>query len=308
MTVTKTGRQFVAPLQFQSLLVIHHRSGKNLSSLKKAASPQSRRKTRLGCTRWASTLPVQASQLIIACTSSAGQQAWYRSHITMQADTNCFTWLQGFVDGILLTSAQLDDGIKRMAAKLARDYAGRCPHLLCILNGASVFAMKLYSALHTAMAAEASQPATVPFTCGFVKLSSYEGTCSTGGVGIGPLDAQPIRGRDVIVVEDIVDTGRSMSKLLPLLRNEHGANTACVCTLLEKRLAAGCALRARYCGFSIPDAFVVGFGLDLDEAFRDMPSVGVINEAGIAKFKGFGSTLCPPQAGAAAASAKASDA
>jgi hypoxanthine phosphoribosyltransferase len=199
----------------------------------------------------------------------------------------CRGVMQDYLSGILLSSASLDEGIKRLAKRIADDYAGTCPHLLCILNGASVFTMRLYTELHRAAAANEKQGATVPFTCGFVKLSSYSGTHSTGEVGVGPLDGQPIKGRDIIVVEDIVDTGLSMAKLLPLLRREHGAKSTRVCTLLEKRTEKACELKAWYSGFSIPNAFVVGFGLDLDEAFRDMECVGVINDAGISKFGGF---------------------
>jgi len=93
-----------------------------------------------------------------------------------------------------------------------------------------------------------------------------------------------IAGRDIVVVEDIVDTGLTMTKLLPVLKDA-GATSVRVCTLLEKRTPRSCGFKADFIGFSVPDSFVVGYNLDYNEAFRDLAHICVINKAGIDVFK-----------------------
>ena len=119
----------------------------------------------------------------------------------------------------------------------------------------------------------------------YIRAASYEGTETTGEVRIlGGADLyRNLEGRDVIVVEDIIDTGTTLSRLLPLLRREAGPRFVEVCALLTKRLGdsriSRCA--ARYVGFSIPDEFVVGYGLDHNELYRDLGDVWVLSERGI---------------------------
>jgi len=194
---------------------------------------------------------------------------------------------QPFLSHVLIPKGFVHDRVSAMAKEMAAEYSGTCPHILCVLKGASVFAMKLIDQLHAAFSAHPSAKAGVPFTFAFCRLKSYEGVESTGSVSITGVDSTELRGRRVIVVEDIVDTGLSMSKLLPVLRGDCGVADARVCTLLEKRTDKSCGLRANYCGFSIPDAFVVGYGLDYNEAFRDLDHICVVNAAGVAEFREF---------------------
>ena len=116
----------------------------------------------------------------------------------------------------------------------------------------------------------------------FVRASSYDGTASSGNVLVsGGLRMEDLHQRYVIVVEDIVDTGTTLSHLLPLLQEKAQPKSLEVCTLLEKRLKEEAKVQAKYTGFSIPDHFIVGFGLDYNELYRDVPDIWVISQAGI---------------------------
>jgi hypoxanthine phosphoribosyltransferase len=103
-------------------------------------------------------------------------------------------------------------------------------------------------------------------------------------VTISGIDLKTITGRDVILLEDIIDTGTTMSRLIPLLES-HGPSSVRVAALLEKRTAKSCGFKADYVGFSVPDHFVVGYNMDYNEAFRDMSHICVINAKGIEHFK-----------------------
>ena len=116
----------------------------------------------------------------------------------------------------------------------------------------------------------------------FVRASSYDGISTTGDVLLsGGLRMEDLHQRHVIVVEDIVDTGTTLSHLLPLLREAAQPKSLEICTLLEKRLVGVAKVKAKYTGFSIPDHFIVGFGLDYNELYRDVPEIWVISQAGI---------------------------
>lgn len=194
----------------------------------------------------------------------------------------------------MLTAGMVCDRTNALAHEITEAYRGRTPHLLCVLKGASIFYMKLIDMLHQAAARLGSPAHAVPFTFDFIRVKSYEGTESSGHVRIDGVEPAKLAGRHVIVVEDIIDTGLSMRSLLPMLR-EHAASVE-VCTLLEKRTSRSCGLRARYTGFSIPDHFVIGFGLDYDEAFRDLEHICVINHTGIERFRDFGASLAESKA------------
>jgi hypoxanthine phosphoribosyltransferase len=116
----------------------------------------------------------------------------------------------------------------------------------------------------------------------FVRASSYDGTSTTGNVLVsGGLRMEDLNQRHVIVVEDIVDTGTTLSHLLPLLQEKAQPKSLAICTLLEKRLIEKAKVKPKYTGFSIPDHFIVGFGLDYNELYRDVPDIWVISQAGI---------------------------
>lgn len=150
--------------------------------------------------------------------------------------------------------------VDRVAAELNRDMAGANPIFLCVLNGAFMFAADLMKRV------------TMPCEISFVKLSSYAGTQSTGDVRqlIGLSDS--LRGRNVVIVEDIVDSGLTMLRLLDLVR-EHEPRDVRICSLLVKPDKLKVDLHVDYVAMEIPNDFIVGYGLDYDGMGRNLPSI-----------------------------------
>lgn len=150
--------------------------------------------------------------------------------------------------------------VKRVAAEINRDLADSNPIFLCVLNGAFMFAGDLMKHIN------------IPSEISFVKLSSYSGTESTGRVKqlIGLSDT--LRGRTVVIVEDIVDTGLTMLRLLDLIR-EHEPNEVRICSLLVKPDKLKVDLHIDYVAMEIPNEFIVGYGLDYDGQGRNLPAI-----------------------------------
>lgn len=120
------------------------------------------------------------------------------------------------------------------------------------------------------------------YTTEFIRVSSYEGTSSTGNIKVGGgVDFANLTGKHVIIVEDIVDTGTTLSHLLPTLQEKAEPTSIQVCTLLAKRLDEPAKCEAKYVGFSIPNHFIVGYGLDFNELYRDVSDIYVISRKGI---------------------------
>jgi hypoxanthine phosphoribosyltransferase len=165
---------------------------------------------------------------------------------------------------VMLTEEEVDRKIKEIALLISRDYVGKSVHLICILKGASFFACELAKRI------------TVPVTIDFMSVSSYGGgTESSGHVKIiKDLDA-PIEGRNVIVVEDIVDSGRTLSHLMDLLKSRNPESIA-LCALLDKPERRVVDVDVKYVGYQVPDLFVVGYGLDYDQKYRNLPYIGVV--------------------------------
>mmetsp|Transcript_10251 Transcript_10251/g.35833 ORF Transcript_10251/g.35833 Transcript_10251/m.35833 type:complete len:247 (-) Transcript_10251:162-902(-) len=187
-----------------------------------------------------------------------------------------------YVDKVMLPRGMIKDRVQALARDIRQDYGKVCPHLLCVLKGAHAFFADLSKAMnrHHEFSAEAD-PA---FTFDFVRVKSYEGDHSTGTVKIqGMSDVSALKGRHVLVVEDIIDTGLSMTKLIPHLLSL-GCKSVRVTSLLQKRSARACGFKGDYVGFDVPDAFLVGYNMDFNEAFRDMRHLCVINKAGHSKF------------------------
>ncbi len=159
-----------------------------------------------------------------------------------------------------LSAEAIDATITELAAELTKDYRDKKPMFIAILNGSFIFAADLFKKLEF----EAE-------IC-FIKLASYKGTASTGHVitAIG-LDV-PVQNRHIVVLEDIVDTGKTLNSFLPQLHNQHPASLK-LCALLHKPEATAYPLEIAYTGFSIPDKFVVGYGLDYDGYGRNLPSI-----------------------------------
>lgn len=157
-------------------------------------------------------------------------------------------------------AADIDREIRRLAAELSRDYAGKTPLFIAILNGSFMFASDLFKQLD------------FPAEICFVKLASYKGTKSTGHVitSIG-LD-EPVYDREVVVLEDIVDTGKTLSQFLPQLEQQQPRSLK-LCSLLHKAEATVYPVQIHYLGFTIPDRFVVGYGLDYDGLGRNLGQI-----------------------------------
>lgn len=159
-----------------------------------------------------------------------------------------------------LTAADVEKEVKRLAAEINKDYAGKRPLFIAILNGAFMFASDLFKQL------------TIDAEICFIKLASYKGTKSTGRVltAIG-LD-HDIYQRHVIIVEDIVDTGKTLTEFMPQLTHQQPASIK-ICALLHKPAATVNPIDIRYLGFTIPNKFVVGYGLDYDGLGRNIPEI-----------------------------------
>ena len=154
----------------------------------------------------------------------------------------------------------IDVEIKRMGEELSRDYAGKTPVFIAILNGSFMFASDLFKAI------------TIPAEICFVKLASYEGTSSTGKLVTAIGLTTDIRDRDVVILEDIIDTGMTLSKFIPELEAK-GPRSIRVCALLHKKEATTHPVEISYLGFTIPDRFVLGYGLDYDGLGRNLKEI-----------------------------------
>jgi hypoxanthine phosphoribosyltransferase len=168
---------------------------------------------------------------------------------------------------VLISAGQIQAKVKEVAARIDRDYAGKDPMLLCILRGGVIFLADLMRAL------------SIPHTVDFMAVSSYGAGArkSSGQVRITFDLASSITGRDVLVVEDIIDSGRTLASVLELLRARHPQSLE-VCVLLDKTERREVDIPIRYRGFIIPDRYVFGYGLDIDEYHRNLPYVAAMPE------------------------------
>jgi len=165
---------------------------------------------------------------------------------------------------VLLTEEQVDTRIKALGEEISRDYEGRQVHLVCVLKGGSFFMCELAKRI------------SVPVSMDFMSVSSYGAdTKSSGVVKIEKDLDEPLNGKDVIVVEDIIDSGRTLSYLLELLKDRN-PNSLRLCTLLDKPERRVKKVDVDYTGFEIPDEFVVGYGLDYNQRYRNLPYIGVV--------------------------------
>ena len=166
---------------------------------------------------------------------------------------------------VLLTEEEVDKRINEVAANISEDYAGKQVHMICILKGGVFFTCELAKRM------------TVPVSLDFMSVSSYGGgnTTSTGLVKIiKDLDGD-LSGKDVLIVEDILDTGITLSNLVPMLKMRN-PNSVKICTILDKPSRRKADIAPDYEGFAVPDEFVVGYGLDYDEKYRNLPYIGVL--------------------------------
>lgn len=165
---------------------------------------------------------------------------------------------------VLISEEDVNARIKELGEKISKDYEGKTVHLVCVLKG-SVFFMS-----------ELAKRITVPVTIDFMSVSSYgNSTTSTGVVRIMKDLDETLENKHVIVVEDIVDTGNTLSYLLKSLSERNPASLALV-TLLDKPDRRVAPVHVNYTGFEIPDEFVVGYGIDYAQKYRNLPYIGVV--------------------------------
>lgn len=165
---------------------------------------------------------------------------------------------------VLLPEEEVDARIQEIGEQISREYEGKQVHMICVLKGGSFFMCELAKRI------------TVPVSLDFMAVSSYGSGTTSGGVVkiVKDLD-ETIREKDVLVVEDIVDSGRTLSYLLEMLW-ARGPETLRLCTLLDKPERRVVDVDVDYTGFQIPDKFVVGYGLDYDQRYRNLPYIGVV--------------------------------
>ena len=165
---------------------------------------------------------------------------------------------------VLLSEEEVDARIQEVADVINKDYEGKDVHMICVLKGGVFFMCELAKRI------------TRPVTLDFMSVSSYgDDTKSSGVVKIVKDLDQPLEGKDVLIVEDIIDSGNTLSRLVPMLQ-ERGPKDLRICTLLSKPERREVEIDVAYNGFEIPDKFVVGYGLDYDQHYRNLPYVGVI--------------------------------
>lgn len=165
---------------------------------------------------------------------------------------------------VMIPEEEVDQRIKEMAEAISRDYEGKHVHLICVLKGGVFFMCELAKRI------------TVPVSMDFMSVSSYGSETKSSGVIkiIKDLD-EPLGGKDVLVVEDIIDSGRTLSYLLEMLKDRKPASMK-LCTLLDKPDRRVTDVHVDYTGFVIPDEFVIGYGLDYDQLYRNLPYIGVV--------------------------------
>jgi len=170
------------------------------------------------------------------------------------------------VSEILVTEEALQARIAELGREISKDYTGQDLHLICILRGGVLFLTDLMRFI------------TVPITIDFMAVSSYGATQrqSTGQVRIAYDLQSEIQGRNVLLVEDIIDSGYTIASVLELLNTRH-PHSLRVCTLLNKPERREVEVPIDYCGFDIPNKFVFGYGLDLDEYWRNLPFIASVN-------------------------------
>lgn len=165
---------------------------------------------------------------------------------------------------VLLSEEEVDARIKAIGEQISKDYEGKQIHMICVLKGGTFFMCELAKRI------------SVPVSLDFMAVSSYGGDTKSSGVVkiVKDLD-EAIQGKDVLVVEDIVDSGRTLSYLLEMLRDRKPASLK-LCTLLDKPDRRVIDVPVDYTGFQIPDEFVVGYGLDYDQKYRNLPYIGIV--------------------------------
>ena len=166
---------------------------------------------------------------------------------------------------VLISEQDVDARIREIGEQISKEYEGKAVHLVCILKGSVFFTCELAKRI------------TVPVTMDFMSVSSYgDGTSSSGIVKLAKDLDESIEGKNVVLIEDIIDSGRTLSYLLDILEKRNPASLK-LCTLLDKPERRVKDVKVDYVGFAIPDEFVVGYGLDYAQRYRNLPFIGVVH-------------------------------
>ena len=165
---------------------------------------------------------------------------------------------------VLISEEEIEERVQALGKQISEDYAGKQVHLICILKGGAFFMCELAKRI------------TVPVSMDFMSVGSYgDGPASSGVVRIAKDLDEAIEGKDVLIVEDIIDSGRTLYYLIDVLKHRK-PNSVRLCTLLDKPDRRVKDVKVDYVGFAIPDEFVVGYGLDYAQKYRNLPYIGVV--------------------------------
>eukprot|EP00741_Cyanophora_paradoxa_P005459 tig00000889_g5293.t1 len=188
------------------------------------------------------------------------------------------------VSKVLIPNGLIIDRVEKMAQDMIADAGNETVHFLCVLKGGEQFFSDLIH--HTKRLRRYSQTSSVPYTLDFIRVSSYVNEQSTGAVKISGAKPEEYAGKNIVIVEDIIDTGLTMSRLVEEVRR-HNPKSVRVASLLIKRREGRekAGFQADYVGFSIPDFFVVGYCLDYNEYFRDLDHICLISDTGKEKYR-----------------------
>ncbi len=165
---------------------------------------------------------------------------------------------------VLISEEEVNVRISALGAQISKDYAGKEIHLICILKGSVFFACELAKRI------------TVPVSLDFMSVSSYGNSKESSGIVRIAKDLdEPLEGKHVLIVEDIIDSGKTLNHLIPILYSRKPADIK-LCTLLSKPDRREVDIRVDYIGYEIPDAFVVGYGLDYAQKYRNLPYIATV--------------------------------
>ena len=167
------------------------------------------------------------------------------------------------IESIFFTEEEIEAKVSELGEQISKDFEGKNPMFVGVLKGCFMFMSDLVRSV------------TIPCSLDFMAVSSYKGTSSTGAVAIQKDLSENIEGRHIIIVEDILDSGLTLSYLQNYLKNRNPASIT-IATLMDKPSRRKAPVYAKYSCFEIPDAFVVGYGLDYNEQYRNLPYIGVL--------------------------------
>jgi hypoxanthine phosphoribosyltransferase len=181
--------------------------------------------------------------------------------------------MEEYIKKCLLTQKEIQDIIFRLAKKIETDYKNKNLTVVAILNGSLIFVADLLRRIN------------LPLQIDCWSVSSYHGTKSTGELKFRQHELLNVDGRDILLVDDIFDTGLTLTKIKSKLINETKARSVACCTLLRKNITRNTDLIPEYVGVDIENEFVVGYGLDYNEQYRNLPYIGVLKEEAIRKYE-----------------------